>query len=196
MPMGNVENLPPCAEIGDPYGGATDSLCPVPGHRKGHVLHVIVGEKDTFQVVEDDLDSPVGGVPDFCVIAAPRRGDVDFHHGLLKARERPPLRCLPKGGVHHVYPVFLHRRRQFLLGGHGFPDREHDSVSTYFPTAHLRDKSFVSLPGCPFKVLPVPQYRQYLAPQPQDRIVCLPQFLSRRLSALRQALLNVPQGLS
>ena len=96
MPMGNVENLPPCAEIGDPYGGATDPLCPVPNHRKGHVLHVIVGEKDTFQVVEDDLDSPVGGVPNFCVVAAPGCGDTDLHHGLLKVRERPLLRCLRK----------------------------------------------------------------------------------------------------
>ena len=51
MRMGNVENLPPCAEIGDPYGGAASSLCPVPNHRKGHVLHVIVGEKDPFRLL-------------------------------------------------------------------------------------------------------------------------------------------------
>ena len=47
----------------------------------------------------------------------------------------------------------------------------------------------------PFKILPVPQHRQHLAPQPQHRIVCPPQFLLSRFPVLRQTPLNVPQGL-
>ena len=53
MLIENVKNLPPFAEIRYPDGGAPIPVCPATRHRKGHMFHVIVGEKDTFQIIED-----------------------------------------------------------------------------------------------------------------------------------------------
>ena len=55
-----LSNLPPFVEIGNPDGGISSLLRPAARHRKGHVLQIIVGKEYTFQVVEDDLNGPVG----------------------------------------------------------------------------------------------------------------------------------------
>jgi len=57
---------------------------PPSDHRKDHMLHVIVLKKDPFQVVEDNLDRPVGGVPYLSVVAPSGSNDLDFHEGFFK----------------------------------------------------------------------------------------------------------------
>ena len=58
-----------------------------------HMLEVIVIEKDTLQVVDDHIDCPVGGVPDFAVIGAPGCGDPDVNMAFSK-RGMPIFACL------------------------------------------------------------------------------------------------------
>ena len=41
----------------------------------GHMLEVIVIEKDSLQVVDDHIDCPVGGVPNLLVIGPSGCGD-------------------------------------------------------------------------------------------------------------------------
>ena len=79
-----LSNPPPFVEIGDPDGGISSLLRPTPSYRKGHVLQIIVGKEYAFQVVENDLDGPVGGVPYLRVVAAPGRCDVDHHNAQIR----------------------------------------------------------------------------------------------------------------
>ena len=53
----------------------------------GHMLEVIVIEKDTLQIVDDHVDCPVGGIPNLAVIGATGCGDPDVNMGLFKARD-------------------------------------------------------------------------------------------------------------
>ena len=41
-------------------------------HAKGHMLEVIVIEKDALQIVDDHIDGPVGSIPNLPVIGPPR----------------------------------------------------------------------------------------------------------------------------
>ena len=51
------------------------------------MLKVIVIEKDTFQVVDDHIDGPVGSIPNLAVIGSPGCGNADMHMGLFKVRD-------------------------------------------------------------------------------------------------------------
>lgn len=41
-------------------------------HGAGHVLQIIVPEEDTLQVIDNEVDRPVAGVPELAVVAATR----------------------------------------------------------------------------------------------------------------------------
>ena len=124
-----LSNLPPFVEIRNPDGGVSSLLRPTPSYRKGHVLQIIVGKEYAFQVVENDLDGPVGGIPYLRVVTTAGGGNEDLYHGLLKMRERSLFCRLPKCGAHHVYPVFLYCRCQFFLGGQGLLNRKRDGLA-------------------------------------------------------------------
>ena len=53
----------------------------------GHMLEVIVIEKDTLQVVDDHVDCPVGSIPNLAVIGSPGCGDPDVNMGLFKVQD-------------------------------------------------------------------------------------------------------------
>ena len=72
----------------------------------GHMLEVIVIEKDTLQVVDDHVDCPVGSIPNLAVIGSPGCGDPDMNMGLFKARDTG-LCLLGDGLVNHPGPVFF-----------------------------------------------------------------------------------------
>lgn len=81
-------NLRPSGEVHDADHGLAGDLAPSPDHRKSHVLHIIVTKKDALQIVQDDLDGPVGGVP-YPGVVAPFGGcNLDLHKGLFKMRQR------------------------------------------------------------------------------------------------------------
>ena len=48
------------------------------------MFHIVILEKDAFQIVEDDLDSPVGGIPRLGVMASSWRHNPDRHKGFFK----------------------------------------------------------------------------------------------------------------
>ena len=50
----------------------------------GHMLEVIVIEKDTLQVVDDYIDGPVRSVPNLLVIGTPGCGNPDVNMGFLE----------------------------------------------------------------------------------------------------------------
>ena len=58
-------------KAGDLNGCAAD-FAPRSNHRKGHVLQIIVPEKDALQVIDNEVDCPVAGVPELAVVAAAR----------------------------------------------------------------------------------------------------------------------------
>lgn len=87
---------------------------PPSDHRKGHVLHIVVTEKDALQIIENNLDRSVGGVPHPRAIAAPWRDDPDLHEGLFKIRQRF-LRCrVGDRRMDHSLPMLLGSFRQSL----------------------------------------------------------------------------------
>ena len=47
-------------------------FAPRSNHRKSHVLQIIVPEKDALQVIDNEVDRPVAGVPELAVVAAAR----------------------------------------------------------------------------------------------------------------------------
>ena len=61
------------------------------------MLHIVVLKEDALQVVDDDVDSPVGGVPQPGVVSPPRGDDLQLHHRFFKMWERPLTGCLPDG---------------------------------------------------------------------------------------------------
>lgn len=52
------------------------------------MLHVVVLKKDTLQIVEDDLDSPVGGIPHLGVIASSWSHNPDHYKGFFEIGQR------------------------------------------------------------------------------------------------------------
>ena len=72
----------------------------------GHMLEIIVIEKDTLQVVNDHVDCPVGSIPNLAVIGATGCGNPDMNMGLFKARDTG-LCLLGDGLVNHPGPVFF-----------------------------------------------------------------------------------------
>lgn len=93
------------------------------------MFHIVVLKKDTFQVVDDNIDSPVGGVPQLSVVASSRRNDLSFNHRLIKIGEWSLLRSLLNGCMEHSFPMFLNclghsfHRGQWLVYGQrdGYP---------------------------------------------------------------------------
>ena len=79
----------------------------------GHMLEVIVIEKDTLQVVDDHIDGSVGGVPNLAVIGSPGCNDPDVNMGLFKARDTD-LCLLGDGLVDHPGPMFFQCAGQLL----------------------------------------------------------------------------------
>ena len=59
-------------------------LTPLPDHEKRHMLDVVIPKKDTLQVVDDDVDGPVGCVPDIRVVCPARR---DKTHFIMKLKK-------------------------------------------------------------------------------------------------------------
>jgi hypothetical protein len=72
MPLLKVPQLRPVS-VENPtlfqiFMAADPHLCqtrfaPVGLYAEGHMLEVVVVEKDTLEVIDDDIDGPVGGVP-------------------------------------------------------------------------------------------------------------------------------------
>lgn len=89
-------------------------FAPPSDHRKGHVLHIVVTEKDALQVIENNLDRPVGGVPHPRVIAAPRRDDLNLYERFFKIRQRFLRRRVRDRRMEHGLPMLLGRLRQLL----------------------------------------------------------------------------------
>lgn len=77
------------------------------------MFKIIVLEKDAFQIVDNDIDGPVGGIPDFGVDRAPGGMDADQHEGFFKVRDGG-LGLLGNGLVDHPNPVFFYCSGQFL----------------------------------------------------------------------------------
>ena len=48
-------------------------------YAEGHVLEVVIVEKDTLQVVDDHIDGPVRGIPDLGIVGAPGYINPDQH---------------------------------------------------------------------------------------------------------------------
>ena len=46
----------------DPYLCQTH-FAPAGLYAEGHMLKVVIVEKDTLEIIDDDIDGPVGGVP-------------------------------------------------------------------------------------------------------------------------------------
>ena len=79
----------------------------------GHMLKVIVIEKDTLQVVDDHVDGPVGGIPDLAIIGPSGCGDADMNMGFFKARDAD-FCLLGNGFLDHPGPVLFNCTCQFL----------------------------------------------------------------------------------
>ena len=79
----------------------------------GHMLEVIIIEKDTLQIIDDHVDCPVGSIPNLAVIGAPRCGDPDVNMGLFKARDTD-LCLLDNGFMDHAGPVLFYGTGQLL----------------------------------------------------------------------------------
>ena len=73
-------------KAGDLNDCAAD-FAPRSDHGAGHVLQIIVPEKDAPQVIDNEVDRPVAGIPELVVIAATRRGDLDLYEGPVKPRK-------------------------------------------------------------------------------------------------------------
>ena len=138
---------------------------PLSNYRKGHMLHIIVTEKDPFQIVEDQLDRSVGSVPCLGVVRSSGRNDLDLHHGFFKIRKRFLL-CRPGNGrVDHGLPVFLHRLCQpFHRWQRFFQYQCHSTVIALTQTIAVRQPFLPCRSG---KYLRVIDQRQQLALQPQ-----------------------------
>ena len=94
-------NLPRFVERRNADNG--DALfAPASDDGKGHMLHVFVMEKDAFQIVDDDVDGPVGGVPYLGVVGAPRRDDFDLDEGFFKIGQRFFLPRLSGCRLHQI----------------------------------------------------------------------------------------------
>ena len=81
-------------------------FAPTGHYATGHMLKVIVIEKDTLQVVDDYIDGPVGSIPDLSVIGSSGGSDPDVNMGLFKARNAD-LCLLGNGLVDQPGPVFF-----------------------------------------------------------------------------------------
>ena len=79
----------------------------------GHMLEVIVIEKDTLQVVNDHIDGPIRGVPDLLVIGTPGCGNPDVNMGFLEIWDAA-FCLLSDGFVDHSGPVLFRGTGQFL----------------------------------------------------------------------------------
>ena len=72
--------------IADPDFCHTD-FAPAGLDAAGHMLEVIVIEKDTLQVVDDHVNCPVGSIPNLTVIGATGCSDPDVYMSLLEIWE-------------------------------------------------------------------------------------------------------------
>ena len=72
----------------------------------GHMLEVIVIEKDTLQIVDDYIDGSVGGVPDLAIIGSPGCSDPNVNMRLFEIGNADSC-LLGDGLVDHPGPVFF-----------------------------------------------------------------------------------------
>lgn len=63
-------------------------FAPPSNHRKGHVFHVIVFKKGTLQVIDDNVDGPVGGIPHLGIVISPGGNNLDLNGRFFKIWER------------------------------------------------------------------------------------------------------------
>ena len=61
---------------------------PPPNYRKSHVFHVVVLKKDTFQVVDNNIDGSIGGVPQPGVVAPPWCNNLNFYLLLTRGNRK------------------------------------------------------------------------------------------------------------
>ena len=102
-------------------------LAPAGLDTAGHMLEVIVIEKDTLQIVDNHIDCPVGGVPNLPIVGSPECGDSDVNMGLFKARDAD-LCLLGDGFVDHACPVFFHNSGQLFEPWQRFWDHQADNA--------------------------------------------------------------------
>ena len=102
------------------------------------MLDVIIPKKDALQVVDDDIDSPVGCIPDICIVRPARRDYGDFDHRLLEVRQQSLPRSFVYRIVDHGFPVFLNRLRQPLHRMQRLVDGEGDDLSVIMTAAVVR----------------------------------------------------------
>ena len=157
----------------------------------GHMLEVIVIEKDTLQVIDDDIDGPVGSIPHFPVVGPSGGGDPNVNMGLFKIRDTD-FCLLGNGFVDHPGPVFFHDSAQFLQPRKWF--RYHqadDSTRISLGDRHFSDRSS----GRRAEVYHIVHHAKDMAAKPQRLLVRLFQHLEGNPSILGQILLNPLQSL-
>ena len=93
------------------------------------MFKIIVLEKDSFQIVDNHIDGPVGGVPNLCVVGSPGCVDADQHEGFLKIRDAG-LGLPGNGFVDHPNPVFFYRSGQLLEAWQRLRNQQSDNAIT------------------------------------------------------------------
>ena len=80
------------------------------------MLQVVILKEDTLQVVDDDIDGPVGGIPQPGVVAPPGGNYLDLYERFFKVWKRALPGRLPDGRMECRLPVFLDGLGQLLHG--------------------------------------------------------------------------------
>ena len=139
----------------------------------GHMLKVIVIEKDTLQVVDDHVDGSVGSIPNLAVIGSPGCNDPDVNMGLFKARDTD-FCLLGDGLVDHPDPVFFQGTGQFLQPRKWLRYHQADHLIGI----SLGDRHFPDDPlGCRTKIYHIVHHTQDMTAKPQRLLVRLFQHL-------------------
>lgn len=156
------------------------------------MLQVIILKKDTLQIVDDDIDGPVGGVPQPGVVAPSGGDNLDFYERFLKARERALPGCLPDGRMECGLPVFLDGLGQLLHGRQRFMDGQHNRGPAVPPAASFLGEA--ALPCGDSEGLRIVNQGEYLALQPERLSVGVFQLCRDGAAVLQQIPLNGFQG--
>ena len=98
---------------------------PVGDDSAGHMLEVIIIEKNTLQVVEDYIDGSVGGIPDLGIVGAPGCINPDQHESLFKVGDTG-LTFSGNFFVDFSDPMIFQRTGQLLPRRQGLPDQQRD----------------------------------------------------------------------
>ena len=156
------------------------------------MLQVVVLKKDALQVVDDDIDRPIGGVPQPGIVTPPGGNNLDLHERFFKVWKRALAGRLFDSRMERGLPVLLDGLSQPLYGRQRLINGQRDSGLAVFPAAPFLSEAGLLCGGA--KGFRIVNQGKYLALQSERLLVSALQLCRDGAAVLQQIPLNGSQG--